>query len=131
MPDQLDTVPPRRSGRPRGSKSHKPPTNASLSRELKIMAMTSLGFVGGVKYLQRVAKTNPAAYLAFLAKTLVVKDDGGDTGERTFVVQTLNMIAMPTPGVINSPIAGHIAPVRLAANGGEVIDNEPGPRRGG
>lgn len=103
----------------------------AMSRELRVMAMTSLGFVGGVKYLERVAKTNPAAYLAFLAKVVAVKGDA-DTGpgDRTFVVRTINVIAQPTPGVINSPVVGHIARPHLIANGGEVIENDPGPSRG-
>jgi hypothetical protein len=105
-------------------------TSASMSRELKIMAMTSLGFVGGVKYLEKVAKTNPSAYLAFLAKTLVVKDATEEVGDTTFVVRTLNIIAQPTPGVINSPVAGHIAEPRLIARSGEIIDNEPAARHG-
>lgn len=104
-------------------------TPASLSRELKVMAATSLGFMGGVQYLNKVAKSHPAAYMAFLAKVLVVKDDNEEVGNRTYVVRTINVIAQPTPGVINSPVAGHIAAPRLVANGGEVIDNDPGPHR--
>jgi hypothetical protein len=108
-----------------------PTTAAAMSRELRVMAMTSLGFVGGVKYLERVAKTNPAAYLAFLAKVVAVKNDGAEIdGSRTYVVRTLNVIAQPTPGVINSPVAGHIAAPRLVANGGEVIDAEPSAPHG-
>lgn len=101
-----------------------------MSRELRIMAMTSLGFVGGVKYLERVAKSNPAAYLAFLAKTLVMKDDTEGADATKFVVQPLAIVPVPTPGVINSPVAGHIARehVRLIANSGEVIDNEAATR---
>lgn len=116
--------------RPRKNPSDLPPlekkrvTASTMSRELKIMAMTSLGFVGGVKYLEKVAKTNPSAYLAFLAKTLVVRDVAEEQGETTFVVRTLNIIAQPTPGVINSPVAGHIAAPRLIAQSGEIIDNE-------
>lgn len=130
----------RKRGNPKGNPSslrpgRQPDKSATspqaMSRELRIMAMTSLGFVGGVKYLEKVAKTNPAAYLAFLAKVVAVKGDT-DTGpgDRTFVVRTLNVIAQPTPGVINSPVTGHIARPQLIANGGEVIDNEPGPQRG-
>lgn len=116
--------------RKRASKAQAPTVNA-MARELRVMAMTSLGFVGGVKYLARVAKSNPAAYLAFLAKVVAVKrDDDTGTGDRTFVVRTINVIAQPTPGVINSPIAGHIARPHLIANGGEVIDAEPGPPHG-
>jgi hypothetical protein len=101
-----------------------------MSRELKIMAMTSLGFVGGVKYLEKVARTNPAAFLSFLAKTLVMRDDADDGGERKYVVQQITIVPVPTAGVINSPVAGHIARehLRIPANA-EIIDNE-GERRG-
>lgn len=129
-------MPPRKpategGARKRAASQAKAPTAHAMSRELRVMAMTSLGFVGGVKYLEKVAKSNPAAYLAFIAKVVAVKNDGadGDAG-RTFVVRTLNVIAQPTPGVINSPVAGHIAAPRLIANGGEVIDAEPGPTHG-
>lgn len=96
-----------------------------MSRELKVMAMTSLGFVGGVKYLERVAKTNPAAYLSFLAKTLVLKNDDEGASEKRYVVQQIAIVPVPTAGVINSPVAGHIARehVRLPANA-EIIENE-------
>lgn len=116
---------------PGGKRATGPTSPQAMSRELRVMAMTSLGFVGGVKYLEKVAKTNPAAYLAFLAKVVAVKGDT-DTGDagRTFVVRTLNVIAQPVPGVINSPVAGHIARPVLIANGGEVIDADPVPPHG-
>lgn len=120
--------------RQRGDKPKRkqcPTSTAAMSRELRVMAMTSLGFVGGVKYLERVAKSNPAAYLAFLAKVVAVKNDTDLTqGERTFVVRTIQVIAQPTPGVINSPVAGHIMAPRLIANGGEVIEAQEVPPHG-
>jgi hypothetical protein len=126
MPDLAAPDKPRRGRKP-GQKVEKPkpPTARSMSRELKVMAMTSLGFVGGVKYLERVAKTNPAAYLSFLAKTLVMRDDHEGDGEKRYVVQQIAIVPVPTAGVINSPVAGHIARehVRLPANA-EVIENE-------
>lgn len=88
--------------------------------------MTSLGFVGGVKYLEKVAKTNPAAYLAFLAKTLVMRDDADDQGERRFIVQQIAIVPVPTAGVINSPVRGHIAREHVRLVTGEVIENEAG-----
>lgn len=127
-----DTTQPtgRQVGRPRGSKNApakpKTPTPRSMSRELKVMAMTSLGFVGGVKYLEKVAKTNPAAYLAFLSKTLVMRDDADDQGERRFIVQQIAIVPVPTAGVINSPVRGHIAREHIHLVQGEVIENEGG-----
>lgn len=87
------------------------------------MAMTSLNMVGGVKYLNAVARSDPKAYLAFIARCLV-KDDGADLGSVQFVVQQITVTATPVPGVINSPVAEHVAPLRLAASGGEVVDVE-------
>ena len=137
MQDDPDTARSDGAGRKRGAlkpgrqPSKQPTSPQAMARELRVMAMTSLGFVGGVQYLARIAKSNPAAYLAFLAKVVAVKQDAGtDDASRTYVVRTLNVIAQPTPGVINSPVAGHIAQPRLIANGGEVIDAEPGPPHG-
>lgn len=117
---------PKRRGRPPGVAA-KPaaPSMRGMSRELKVMAMTSLGFVGGVKYLERVAKKHPAAYLSFLAKTLVMRDDEDTKQSRELRVQVLQVVPVPTPGVINSPVRGHIATEHMRlVQGGEIIDNE-------
>jgi hypothetical protein len=54
----------------------------------------------------------------------------------TFIVQQLNPVATPTPGVLTSPVQGHIQLPRLVVNAGqttgEVIDEErpwPAPAR--
>lgn len=99
-------------------------TAKTISRDIRLMCATSLNFLGGVKYLTKVAKSNPGAYLQFVARCLV-REDGTDSGGTTFVIQQLNVTAAPVPGVINSPVLEHIAPLKLVANGGEVIDAEP------
>jgi hypothetical protein len=97
-------------------------THASISREIKIAALAALNFVGKEKYLIKVAKTHPAAFLQFLGK-FVQREEDVPTEIRV-VVQTLAPSNSPIPGVIRSPIAGHVSPVHLIANGGEVIDAE-------
>lgn len=42
--------------------------------------------------------------------------------ELKLVVQQITVQASPIPGVLASPVAEHVHPLRLVANGGEVID---------
>jgi hypothetical protein len=91
--------------------------------ELRVAGLASFNMVGGIKYLMRVAKSNPAAYLAFMSK-LIKTEDGGDAQGLNIIVQQINVGALPIPGVLNSPVVEHIAPQRplqLVANG-NVID---------
>jgi hypothetical protein len=117
-----DLAPPsKEGGRKRAPRTPRKLTAASISRELREMGLTSLHFVGGVQYLNRIAKKNPAAYLAFIAK-LIKTDDGADPGGITFVVQQVNVQGVPIKGVVNSPVVEHVVPLKLAAANGEVID---------
>jgi hypothetical protein len=50
--------------------------------------------------------------------------DGESIEGVTFVVQQLNMVATPTPGVLTSPVQGHVFKQQLIASSGEVIENE-------
>lgn len=110
---------PKRVARKRGQRSY---TAATISRDIRAMGLTSLHFMGGVKYLNKVAKSNPAAYLAFIAKLIKQDDASAHDGGITFIVQTLAVNAGPVPGVIASPIAEHIAPpLKLISNG--VVDD--------
>jgi len=45
-------------------------TPNKVTRELKVMIEVALENAGGVEYLQRVAKKNPAAFLALVGKLL-------------------------------------------------------------
>jgi hypothetical protein len=99
-------------------------SNKTISHDIRIQTLTALNFVGGVKFLVAQAKKkNNAPFMALLAKCLQ-QDDGTHDASITFVVQTLNLTPQPTSGVLSSPIAGHVQPLRLVANG-EVVDLEP------
>lgn len=92
-------------------------TAATISKDLRLMGMASLNFLGGVKYLVAVAKSEPGAYLSFLSKCLVRDDESAAAGLNVVVQQLVVAAdAKPVPGVLNSPIAQHIAPPRLVAN---------------
>lgn len=94
-------------------------SSATISMDLRIAGLASFNMLGGIRYLVKVAKSNPAAYLAFMAK-LIKTDDGGDAQGLNIIVQQINIGALPIPGVLNSPILEHVSPQRLlAANGAE------------
>jgi hypothetical protein len=117
------TAPKKRGGRKPGTKLTG--TKQTISRDIRLQTLTALNFVGGVQFLVRQArKKNNAPFMALLAKCLQ-QDDGAQDSSVTFVVRTLNVQGGPVPGVLNSPIAGHVMAPRLIANGGEVIDAEP------
>jgi hypothetical protein len=95
-------------------------SSSTISLELRVAGLSSFKMLGGIKYLMRVAKTNPAAYLAFMSK-LIKNEDGGDAQGLNIYVQQISIGAVPIPGVLNSPVVEHIAPQlqlvqRLVAN---------------
>lgn len=94
-----------------------------LARELRIATMVAYDMVGGVKYLKWLAKHYPPVYAELLKKCMGSDAQAEGTGEgTTIVVRQLTIDARPVPGVINSPIAGHIAGPQLPESTGEVID---------
>lgn len=97
---------------------------ATISRELKIATMTAFNFGDGVKWLLWLKQHKPALFVEILKKCMSTNDEEGP-GDIKFIVQQVNIIASPVSGVTNSPIQGHIAAPRLAANNGEIIDAEP------
>lgn len=100
-------------------------SRATISKDIRLQVLTALNFVGGVQFLVRQArKQNNAPFMALLAKCLM-QDDGSDQGGVKFVIQQVSINAQPVPGVLNSPVPEHVQPVRLIANGGEVVDLEP------
>ena len=102
-------------------------SRATISKDIRLQVLTALNFVGGVQFLVRQArKQNNAPFMALLAKCLQ-QDDGSDQGGIKFVIQQVSINAQPVAGVLNSPVAGHVQPLKLVANGGEVIDVEPAP----
>jgi hypothetical protein len=116
------TVPVKRGGRKPGQKNLM--SANKVNSELRTMYMTSLHFLGGVKYLNWLAKKHPAVFMMGLSKYMRHDANEPEAGV-TYVIQQLNVVATPVPGVLNSPIEGHIQQLKLVANGGEVIDMEP------
>ncbi len=114
-----DAAPPAKPGaRKRGPNKL---SAATISREIREMGLTAFRFVGGVRYLNRVAAKNPAAYLPFISK-LIKTEDGTDSSGITFVVQQINVNGEPIKGVVNSPVLEHVTPLKLAAANSEVIE---------
>jgi hypothetical protein len=82
-----------------------------ITRTIKEEVLASLEMVGGRHYLARQAEENPPAYLSLLGKVARQQLQSELTGLVVNVVQ-LTSPAVPTPGVLCSPIAEHIAPQR-------------------
>ena len=98
-------------------------TPRMLARELRIATMVAYDMVGGVKYLRWLALHKPAIYAELLKKCMGSDAQAEASSEGiTFVVRNLTVEAKPVPGVINSPIAGHIAGPQVADSTGEIID---------
>lgn len=95
----------------------------TLNRELEIGLQVALDFVGGTKYLIKLAQTKPALFVQLLGKYAGKEGAEAETDIR-FIVQQFTINATPIPGVSNSPIQGHVSAPRLAASNGEVIDAE-------
>lgn len=61
------------AGRPKGVQN-------KLTRELKEMILDALEASGGVEYLRKRAKENPAAFLTLLGKVLPLQVTGANNG---------------------------------------------------
>ena len=94
-----------------------PVTANDLSVDARTAVLAAFDFVGGMKYLVGLARRkNPALFVSLLAKCIKTNDGSDPAAGITFVVQQFNVQAAPTPGVIASPIAEHVAPqLRLVA----------------
>lgn len=108
------------TGAKRGRKRRGAPldfSNNTLSQDARAAVMSAFTFVGGVKWLVKLAQQpNPALFVQLLGKCIKTNDGGDAAAGVTFVVQQFNVQAAPTPGVIASPIAEHVPPLRLVAN---------------
>src|SRR5262245_49905291 len=105
----------------------KPESAAAVNRELRMAWMTSFNFLGGVRYLNWLAKKHPSVYMQGLSRLIKTNDNNNpeDAGV-TFVVQQINVVAGPVPGVLSSPVQAHVQqPLRLAAADGEVVEEQP------
>lgn len=89
--------------------------------------MAALNLAGGIKYFYWLSQHKHALFVE-LVKKCMGNDDGDTDTNITFIVQTIAMEARPVPGVINSPIAGHISTQPRLEQTGEVIDAEAVPR---
>jgi hypothetical protein len=113
--------PPVKRQQPRGGSRKGRPNK--VSKYVKAQLMESLEALGGTEYLVWLGKRYPAVYGSLLRSLmpLQVQAQAGAEG-LTIVVQQLSVGAAPVPGVITSPVLEHIAPPRLIARTGEVID---------
>ena len=86
-------------------------TPDSMSRELRELVFLSFNMLEPVRYLAWLAVEQPAVYAGYVQKALI-RDDESKVAGLTITVQQIVSEATPTPGVLASPIAGHIAPQR-------------------
>ena len=94
-----------------------------MNARIRDMAAGALDEVGGMRYLVQVAKKNPNAFVRLISQ-FIQNDTAVNAAGLNIVIQQINLTdARPVPGVIASPITGHIS---QSANppppGGEVID---------
>src|SRR3990167_2480828 len=87
-----------------GSRLGKP---NKISQSIKIEVLESFRMVGGREYLARQAIENPTAYMGLLGKVIPQQVQSELTPLRV-VVQQLNVVPQPIPGVLSSPIKGHV-----------------------
>ncbi len=105
------------------ARSGRKPSKARLNSELEIGLRLMYDYMGGVKWLIKMAQTKPALVFQLMGKYAGKEDSEMET-EINYVVQQFTINAAPIPGVTNSPIQGHIAAPRLAVSNGEVVDAE-------
>jgi len=89
-------------------------TPDSMSRELRELVFMSFNIVEPVRYLAWLAVEYPAVYASYVQRALI-KDDESKLSGLTITVQQIVAEPTPTPGVLASPIQGHIAPQRHLA----------------
>lgn len=112
-----------RGGRKPGQKNKY--SIATMTRDICEAIHTSLYIDGNpTKFFRDLKKNQPALYMqAVLA--LMKKGDAAEVGGITINVVQLTSPAVPTPGVLCSPIAEHVAPQRhlqLVPNIEDVVD---------
>ena len=74
---------------PNAGKGRKKGVRNKMTRELKDMILKALDGAGGVKYLQRQADENPAAFMSLVGKVLpltVANPDGTNLQAPQFIV---------------------------------------------
>ncbi len=100
----------------------KPPVNTggrkrayssfTISRDVREKLHASLYLDGDpVEYFKWLKYKKPEAYVS-LIKGLIRQDDESSVGGLSITVVQLTAEPQPVPGVLNSPVRGHIAPQR-------------------
>jgi hypothetical protein len=124
-----------RAGRP--SKFSK----ATMSMDVRLGLLTSLNYGGtrwpstmapppgvspnAIDFWLKLKRSQPAKFAECLMKC-VRTDDAGSLEGVTFIVRSLQINnAQPVPGVLASPIAAHVQPLKLVSNGDVVEDAQP------
>lgn len=127
MPQQTaEQVPDRGNGRSKnlrgGSRKGRP---NKFSKIIKTEVLASFGMVGGRDYLVQQARQNPVAYMNLLGK-VIPQQAHAETGGLTVHVLQLVEPAVPIPGVLASPIAGHVwrepTPAALALDASDATE---------
>lgn len=95
-----------------------------LNARMRRMAMRAFDEVGGVEFLNRVARKSPNTFLRFVGQ-FVTREDTINPAAYQFFIQQVNIeAAQPVRGVIASPVTGHIGGSRLIGAPGEVIEEQ-------
>lgn len=122
----------RRARVARGERAYpiRPGTKDGISRDVGLGMLMALNFGGqrwpdgiaappgiapnAIEFWLKLKRTNPVKFAECLCR-LIRPTDGLTDQTVTFIVQTLNVQGGPVAGVLASPIAEHVAPVRIAA----------------
>jgi hypothetical protein len=107
------TLPVKQGRKPQG------PSQDNL--DLVSMGLEALRRVGGVSYLETQAKARPRDFLAFLCR-LAPLQIKADISNLEVVVHSLQVLAVPTPGVIASPVSENV--LRLVQDNAREVAQE-------
>lgn len=116
-------------------------SKATMSMDVRLGLLTSLNFGGtrwpssmpppagvspnAIDFWLKLKRSQPAKFAECLMKC-VRTDDGASLEGVTFIVRSLQINnAQPVAGVIASPIAAHVQPLKLVSNGDVVEDAQP------
>jgi len=77
------------------------------------MTVEALHRAGGIEYLRAQAIKNPAAFLNLIGKCIPLQIKA-DVNNLEIVVHALPLPVVPVPGVIGSPVRGHVPQMVLS-----------------
>ena len=108
----------RRPQKAKGSRK----TSERLAVDLKLQILTALDYLGGVKWLIDLGKTNPNTFAMLLARILPMVADGNAAGLQIVVnTHAPDPAASRIAGVINSPVLT-LVPAPEQAEDAKVVD---------